>query len=220
MNRRRLLLALGLLGLSCTPQPRSDYHYTIPHPGPALMGKVRGGYELKNRWVRLVIDDQTGDVSYWGAADGDQNLLGNEGVRACLSAAPDTAPTGHVEKRDDQTWQYVGEDADRIRWRKIYSLDGESIYATFLVENMAEEPRNATVVVRFDLRAEQVAGDDLLLAGPTDVAPVVIQGYRESHGDPNYQVDRPTLRSDTQTLKPDERVSFTTEWKIDHPRME
>src|SRR5689334_702312 len=121
---RRLFLCLAILicsaaGCKTNDTGRAGGSYPAPWPnetgpaGPTLMARVEGGgYELKNRWVRAVIDDRSGDVTYWGAADGRRNLLMQPGVIVRLDGAPDLVPDGYVEKRDDQTWQFLGKDPD------------------------------------------------------------------------------------------------------------
>src|SRR5690606_31887603 len=106
--------------------------------GPTTLARVSGGYELRNRLIRVVIDETHGDVLYWGAPDGSQNLVASPGSAVAVRGAdhPTGSTQGYIEKRDDQTWQYIGEDATgQVGWRKIYCLDGHSLLATYIVQN-------------------------------------------------------------------------------------
>ncbi len=176
------------------------------------MSRVEGGYELRNRWVRAVVDDCSGDVTYWGAADGQRNLLMPPGILLRLDGSPDVVPDGYVEKRDDQTWQFLGKDSADIGWRKIYCLEGESLFVSCLLQNLRGEPRTVRIVMLPNFAAMRMTNRRSdLLEGRNAFGQVRMQTFNltQSGDDP---ADR--LVSDEHTLKPQERISFTTEWRL------
>jgi hypothetical protein len=154
---RRLLLLVAPLILPmlvcCAAQSRdaSRDAAVVDVPGPTMQAKVAGGYELKNRRLRVLLDPHTGDVIFFGerspadvdiAASTTQPSPGTEsdaiGSGRFQTLLNGVAPAldGYVEARDDQTWEFLGDDPQsHTRWRKIYCLDGDRLMASFLVDN-------------------------------------------------------------------------------------
>jgi hypothetical protein len=215
MRRTRWVLTLvwfALCSTSCAKKPVIEAEPRRAITGPAVLAKVQGGYELRNRWQRVVIDEQSGDVAFWGPVGSDRNLLLQPGIIARLEDAPDTTIAGYVEKRDDQTWQYIGEDSDGVGWRKIYCLEEESLYVTYIVQNLRKEPRTLRIALRPNFAGMRMSqpGPDTL-AGRNAFGEVSLLAFnvtRQPATQPSY------LLSDEHTLKPGERISFTTEWRL------
>lgn len=220
-----VLIAAGGLGLmGCQSHGGSSWSiprdaYDVPLPGPTLMSKVPGGYELRNRWTRVVIDEKTGDILFWAPAGATRNLLPHEGIEALPDQPLDQKPDGYVEARDEQTWQYLGEDASHIAWRKIYSLDGRALHASFLMQNnttqtlSAIEPRlwAEFASLRIDTH------DGQLFEGSTSTTAVRVRAFVERSG-PASATLPVILVGDKQPLKPGQRISLTTEWELDTDR--
>ncbi len=184
-------------------------------PGPTVMARVADGYELRNRDVRVVIDAATGDVVTWGTPDQQRNTAaGRRGVYAAAAGRPDVAPAGYVEKRDDQTWQYYGTDADGLVWRKVYNLDHDSLLVSFIVQNDRPTPVTVTVQVRGDLTGLRVtAHDPEQFTGTGGYGTVGLHGWNLTHGQPPPPL--PVLiQSDPLPLRPGERQGYTTEWRL------
>ena len=119
-------------------QPISTTFDPARIPGPTRLAKVAEGYELTNTLYRVVIDDQTGNVIYWGFIDQSRNMVFHRGIYATLTNLPDAVMhNGYIEKRDEQTWQFFGEDDNHISWRKIYCLDGR--FACWSASIIAEQ---------------------------------------------------------------------------------
>ena len=175
------------------------------------MVRVSGGYELRNRSVRVVIDDATGDVVFWGPP-GRNAVAGRRGIHSVIVGQPDAAATGSVEKRDDQTWQFYGADANGVTWRKVYNLDHDSLLVSYLIRNDRNEPVTATVAVVGELGDVRVTAHDaeqFTAVGP--VGTVSLHGFNAAHGGPPPAA---LIRSDAFPLKPGERQSYTTEWRL------
>ncbi len=212
--RTGVILLLASLNFSCANRGES-YNYSLP--GPTLLARVSGGYELKNRLVRLVIDDQSGNVAYWGSSDGQNNALGSAGIAARLAGVKDAPLQGAIEKRDEETWQYLGEDANKLRWRKIYCLSGRSVFVTCLVENLSDQPVDARVELVADLAHFVTATRQSdLLEGRGPAGDLRMQSFTEHHDPVEGRV---TLHSDRRTLAARERFSFTMEWFLDRPAL-
>jgi hypothetical protein len=223
---RRICILLPLaLAPACAEKPDLSMaeRFDPQRTGPTTLARVAGGYELRNRLVRVVIDSSTGDVVYWGSTDGSTNLLASVGsasaVRGIDSAGG--AATGYVEKRDDQTWQYIGDDPGRrIRWRKIFCLDGHSLLATYIVENQGTTRLDGLVALRIPLAegaTARIAQPDLYqITAP--LGDVELRGFRERPYDRYFDDPVATLLSDSFQLRPGERFSFTTEWRME-PRL-
>jgi hypothetical protein len=220
------------------PQATKTNPYQLDLPGPTLASREASGYELKNRHVSVVIGDKTGDVVYWGSIDGSQNAALWAGDSSRLPAlrvfidqivAPSTEPAtqpvmalpgafelsnsdGYVEARDDQTWQYLGEDIEhQIGWRKIYCLDGDHLNVSMLVQNRRKVP----VTIQLALGDSAVPPKRAWVSSEifeTEAYQFILhlQAYNEFHG----VAARPPyfLLSDVHTLKPDERISWTMQW--------
>lgn len=215
-----LLLHLAFVLGCATDDPLSmAERFDLPRTGPTTMARVAGGYELKNRQVRVLIDDTTGDVRYWGDAEGERNLLEAAGAVARLDGM-DTPSAGYIEKRDDQTWQYLGEDAfNQVTWRKIYCLEGSSLLVTYIVQNSGIEPLRSSIVLEVALSERsrpRIAQPDLHEVD-TELGRLILRGFRESPFEGHVWSPQPAvarLVSDTFSIRPVERFSFTTEWRV------
>jgi hypothetical protein len=234
-----MIVMLAGLCWSCStpkPEPAAATASPLDLPGPTLMTKVADGYELMNRHIRLVIDEKTGDAIHWGSADGSIDVLHGRPMRSWLSDSGVATPDGYVEKRDDQTWQYIGEDKPSgIGWRRTYCLDGEHAYVTFLIQN--QRPGEVTTAIG-------LLPTDPPSFGPGDVVwqpdqyeattspvaggvGVTLRAFNERH--PSSWAElfgeaatrpavSPLIVSDLHHLKPGERISWTMDWSIDIPQ--
>ncbi len=213
--------AAGLIATTvcCAPPPRPPDAFEIDLPGPALMEKADGGYELKNRHIRLVIDGHSGDASYFGVAEGGGSALGPAGLAAVRFSQAGGAD-GYVEKRDEQTWQFYGRDAEGAIWRKIYCMEGDCVFVTYLIENQSGAGLEDHVLLWVDLdRPTYSVRLPALLEAQTPAGRLTMRGFVQQHdlspttaSATRRAVD--SMRGDTFTLKPGERASFTMEWKL------
>ncbi len=213
------LMMLTLTATSCASDDLSMARgFDLPTTGPTRMNRVPGGYELINRQVRVVIDERHGHLVYWGSVDGRQNLLDQQGVEIHLVDVKSSLPEGYIEKRDDQTWQYIGDDPQAgVRWRRIYCLEGLSLLATFIVQNTADQPLDTLMLVRAHLAEpgpRRIQHADLFTM-QSPLGMVSIRGFREHPFTGTYDQPSATLLSDRFQLQPGERYSFTTEWRLD-----
>src|ERR1700744_5078587 len=127
MGFMKIIATLFMLGLlsACAAQKPETYAYDLP--GPTKAERIPSGYSLQNKHLQVVIDSVSGDVVYFGKPDQKLNLL-DQPVRIVND--------GYVEARDEQTWQYMGEDAkNHFTWRKIYCLDGDHLNISILCKN-------------------------------------------------------------------------------------
>lgn len=197
------------------PPPPAATDEINPLAGPTLMRKVSGGYELKNRHVRAVIDDQTGDLIYWGRSITDRNLVLRPGITASLTGQPDATMQGYIEKRDDQTWQFIGEDSNKICWRKIYCLEGDSLLISILIQNQRTEPLETTIQFQAPFAGVRILRHERdQFEALTGFGTIHLQAYNEFPASTPAQALPVVLLSDPHTLRPQERISFTTEWKL------
>lgn len=196
-------VALITVTFSCAPRHTESFDFH--NPGPTLLSKDPAGYVLRNRDIRVVIGEESGDVSYWGSTDGKHNLLAAAGARASIEGEPSAPTAGYLEKRDEETWQYLGEAKGAFAWRKIYCLHGNSLYVSYLVENLHDQPLDLVLTVRADW--------------PTSADQ---PGTRVEHGSASMELFEVTpagpstgslLRSEPRPTKPHERANFTSEWK-------
>jgi hypothetical protein len=185
--------------------------------GPTVMSKVDGGYQLINRRFRVVISDQTGDVIFWGYVDQARNTVFHRGIFTSLTGLPDAPIHGYIEKRDDQTWQFYGDDDNHITWRKIYCLEGDSLLVSILITNNrpGPDPLVTAIQIKGDLISLNIAHHDPeLFTGRGGYGGVTLQGFNE-YPAPTSQPALPTLiQSDTFHLKPQERQGYTSQWKL------
>jgi hypothetical protein len=184
--------------------------------GPTMMAKVATGYELTNRLFRVTVSEQTGDVIFWGHADSNQNLLQGRGIYTSLTNLPEARPRGgYIQKRDDNTWAFYGEDDNHIIWRKIYCLDGDSLLVSIQIQNNRPEVLTAVEQLNGDVPGLHITHHDPeLLQGYTAHIAISLRGYNELPA-PTSQPTMPTLIcSDTFHLKPQERQSYTSQWKL------
>lgn len=197
------------------PPAARDELEVNPSAGPTLMRKVAGGYELKNRHIRAVISDETGDLTYWGRAGTDRNLLLRPGATAQLAGLPQPSMQGYIEKRDDQTWQFIGDDSNHIGWRKIYCLEGDSLLISILVQNHHNQPLEATIEFLAPFAGVRIVQHERdQFEGRTGLGVIHLQAYNEFPSTAPASPLPVVLTSDPHTLKPQERISFTTEWKL------
>jgi len=210
-----------LMSLSCAqqPNPQPASRFDVHVYGPTELAKVDSGYELKNRIVRAVISENRGDVIYWGSASGKNNLLLQDGIFVGVDSRP-VSSSGYIEKRDDQTWQYIGEDADQFIWRKIYCLEGDNLFVTYILHNRSEETREVRMFVRGQFNSMRIGQrQSALFEARGSRGAVRMQAFNERI-DPFEPPALPVLLvSDARELKPDERISFTTQWTLALPNI-
>lgn len=214
-------LMLAALSISCAPKQKPlpagqfDQHLY----GPTELSKVENGYELKNRVVRAVISETSGNVTYWGSASGGNNLLLPGGIFASVDSRPSSS-VGYIEKRDDETWQYFGDDADGFTWRKIYCLQGDNLFVTYILQNRSKETREVRMNVRGEFNSMKILDRTSdRFEGRSRRGTVTMRAFNEKI-DPFEPPPLPVLLvSDTRSLKPDERISFTTQWTVILPDM-
>lgn len=196
------------------------------------MSKAAGGYELKNRHVRAVIDENSGDLISWGSADGSTDVLHHSPIGVWLENIGPAHASGYVEKRDDQTWQFMGEDAAAgIGWRRIYCLEGDRLYVTYLIQNLQKVPLTTVLALTPPQPPAFSAGDHDWSADAFDATTLTepfigahFRAYNEHHNvtyaaffpaglQPTPLASAiPFLFSDRHTLKPGERISWTMQW--------
>ena len=182
------------------------------------MSRVPAGYQLANRAVRVVIDGQTGDVVEWAAVGQVRNTAaGRRGIHPVAAGLPDVPAVGSVEARDEQTWQYVGADANGLTWRKIYNLEHDALLVSYVVRNDHSQPVVVTVQVVGDLIALRVTEHTAeQFAGVGVLGTVSLHGWDVAHAGPPPPLPI-LIQSDTFPLKPGERQGYTTEWRLTPP---
>ena len=179
------------------------------------MSRVAGGYELKNRQYRVVISDQTGDVIFWGYVGQDRNMVFHQGIYATLTVLPDVSPHMMAQARDEQTWEFYGEDDNHIIWRKVYCMEKDALLVSILILNNRPETLVTAVQINGDLLSVRIIHHDPeqfdAIGGYGSVS---LHGYNEFHA-PTSQPALPTLiQSDTFHLKPQERQGYTSVWRL------
>jgi hypothetical protein len=222
-----MLLAMGCHGpatpqsttqeSSISPTGGDEMVEINPLAGPTLMRKVAGGYELKNRHIRAVVADDTGNLIYWGRAGTDRNLLMKPGASVQLAGISAVPMKGYIEKRDDQTWQFIGEDDQNVGWRKIYCLEGDSLLISILVKNQRDVPLDATIEFQAPFAGVRIVrrANDAYEA-LTGFGAIHLQAYNEFPATAPAVALPVVLVSDPHTLQPQQRISFTTEWKLEN----
>jgi hypothetical protein len=197
------------------PQPISTTFDSDHTPGPTNMARVAGGYELTNKLYRVLISDQTGDVTFWGYRDGARNLTFHRGIYTTLTALPDSPIHGYIEKRDEQTWQFFGEDDNHIIWRKIYCLEYDSLFVSVIILNNRPDPLQTAIQINGELISPRITHHDPeLFTGQGGYAAVSLRGYNEFPAPTSQPVLPTMIQSDTFHLKPQERQGYTSQWKI------
>ena len=211
---RSIVLCCVILIAGCAAPQKPTASPSVPVDyGPTLMKKVPGGYELANRKLRLVIDEKTGDVTYFGTPDGTRNLLTPPGITMQLARQPEAKPEGYVEKRDDQTWQYLGDTVTGVRWRKIYCLNYDAVDVTCLVENRTRDAIDTAIAVRASFAGGEMVSTGADAADLT-VGQVHISLRAFNEGKPP-KPDWAALIGDSKTLQPNERIGITMEWRAE-----
>jgi hypothetical protein len=223
-----VVLTASILAGCAAPQPKpaavtqpvvpvvaQPIQTTSEMPSPTVKSRVPGGYELLNNQFRIVISDQTGDVTFWGYADKARNICYQRGLYTTLGSLPDVPPKGYVEARDEDTWQFIGEDANHITWRKIYSLQKDVLLVSIMIQNNRPSPLDTTVCLNGDLPDLRIVQHDTEhFQAFGGYGTVLIEGWNEFHN-PTSQPTLPTLvQSDTFHLKVGERQSYTTAWML------
>ncbi len=218
MNPRLCLICvLCLIGLSACasaepPLPPLDL------PGPTLASRTLRGYELRNRHVVITIDPNSGDVISWkltGLTTGfEASLLIEVDVRAASVAATTQSArsVGYIEARDDQTWQYIGDDAaNGLRWRRIYCLDGDRLNVSSIVQNLRKEPITITQFLHGTMNPPGISTGAEQFTATNQMVSVSLHAYNEFHDQPARS--GAWLCSDTLKLQPGERISWTMTWE-------
>lgn len=192
-----------------------DTDFNPAAAGPTVMSRVPGGYELINSQFRVVISEQTGDVIYWGYADKIRNVVSQRGIYTTLSALPETPVKGYVEQRDDDSWQFMGDDENHITWRKIYRLDKDHLDVSIMIQNNRPDPLDTAININGDLPgATFMHRDPELLQAFGKYGVITLEGWNVTHS-PATQPVLPTLvQSDVLHLKPQERQSYTSMWML------
>jgi hypothetical protein len=210
---RWFVISVLLTGCAAPPTPTTPPSAAGEY-GPTEMKKVQGGYELANRKLRLVIDEKTGHVTYFGSAQSHRNLLLEPGIIAVLPGKRGSEPPdGYVEKRDDQTWQYIGDTLTGVRWRKVYCLEHGSAYVTMLVENRTRHPLDTAIALRARFDGGQTVTERAdLHEYQIGSIKVRLQAFNEAKPE---RPDWATLIGDSRTLAPGERIGVTMEWKVE-----
>lgn len=216
-----LLLIVSIL-TACAPQPTLVSTSDPIAAGATDRDKDSLGYTLRNDLLQITINPATGDVAYFGAPTGKDAFLaaptGGDLLTTRITGHESTATAGYVESRDEETWQYIGEDS-LLRWRKIYSLQHDHIVATFLVQNISDQSITFDLILSGSPAAGWVAastGPDLttLKRENREAADQSLQfrGFVIHPDAARPLTGNQLLRSDNFTLQPQERISFTTEW--------
>ena len=213
------LCLLAVLAGGCrTPRPSKSPTPAIvnnPVRSPAEMGRGKGGvYTLSNEHLGLIIDPRTGDVQSLSYRDTGRNLLYQRGLFVSFSSLAISPAVGHVEKRDDQTWQYYGEDSNHLIWRKIYNLEDDQLFVSYMVQNNTGAEVAGKVQVVADLPSMRVLEHDAeQFSGQSEFASIKLHAFNEFRS-----TTRPALpvllESDEFHLKPLERQSLTTQWTL------
>lgn len=193
MIRLTMLSVAVLILAACTATP-------IPPSaqvafGPTTKSKDSTGYVLRNRKLAVKIDEQTAAAILWPEYPMN-TLVRPDRVVPSFSSQSDSSPIhGYVESRDEETWQYFGQSADGIiGWRIVYNLYLDSLNVSYIVQNNSKEPITGHVVL-------------------PSVEHVAVQPFNENSS-LNAPVADGSIRSDEHTLKPGERISFTTRWTL------
>jgi hypothetical protein len=186
-----------------------------PASGPTVMSRVAGGYELSNRLFRVVMSDQTGDVTFWGYVGENRNMVFHRGIYTGLTTLPDSPPHMMAQARDEQTWEFYGEDANHIVWRKAYCLEYDRLLVSILILNNRPAAIDTAIQINGDLPSMRITHHDpeqFNAAG--GYGTISLHGYNEFHS-PTSQPALPTLiQSDTFHLKPQERQGYTSMWML------
>ncbi len=183
--------------------------------GPTAMSHVPGGYELINRQFRAVISEQTGDVIYWGYADKVRNVVQQRGIYTTLSTLPDVPAKGSVEQRDEDTWQFMGDDDNHITWRKIYRLAEDRLEVSIMIQNNRKDPLDTAIRINGDLPGVHAMNQNPeLFKAFGDYGVITLEGWNVVHT-PNTVTLLPLLlQSDLLHLAPGERNSYTSMWML------
>jgi len=206
MTRLSPLAFVALAAFGCSA--RSGQTPGVPRelPGPTSLSRSAAGYVLANRHVRVVVDGRTGDVVSWGRVGGSParvsaglwgwaGRLGRDGVLAS------NVTDAHAEQRDEQTWQFIGTDAvHNIGWRKIYVLEGDAVFASYLVQNLRTDGSITCGV--------------LLTTDPPTVAQQIHAFNDTQNLSPPVGLSG-AVAGDVKTLKPGERLDLTTTWQTE-----
>lgn len=189
MIQRVLCCLLLLVLISCESAPIEPVQAQY---GPTKMAKSPLGYRLTNRGLKAEINQVTGSTSLVKLTDAEAA----EALTPSFSPMAESSPTaGYVESRDEETWQYIGQNKDgRLGWRIVYNLYYDGLNVTYIVQNNTNLPLTGHV--------------QLPAAGR-----VQIQPFNESAELNSHNADG-SVRSDERTLQPNERLNFATRWTL------
>jgi hypothetical protein len=193
------------------------------------MSRAADGYVLSNRRIRVVVDPDRGDVLFFGMADGSRDALAGARLSIACSATdgttPTTGPAGFLQARDEQTWEYIGEDqalgSGTVRWRKLYTLDANRLLVSFVLENRGQKPLDGTMVLRAigpNVPGHVSENGDVFIE---DVPPTTHSGARRIsiqikayNLSPQPAPASPgLLQSDPFILAPGQRIAWTQVWR-------
>jgi len=193
MIRLILLSAAVLMLAACTSSPipqsaQSEY-------GPTTRRNSPQGYLLSNRQLGVSIDGFSGAARLYRLGSDSDFDAADVIIPKFARVDPCLPVQGYVEARDDESWQYIGQSGDgRLGWRIVYTLDVDALNVSYIVQNKS----------------------DALLVGYV-VLPAVqhtmLQPFNEDNN-LNAPAADGSIRSDEHTLKPGERISFTTRWTL------
>jgi hypothetical protein len=210
MNTRVPLLALTLLATSCTPHPPATSQPTT-QPAPSNSDPNA----LQSLHVRLEVNPDTGDVTYFGWYDGRRNLLGPAGVTTAIVGNAPPELRGQLKKPSPAQLVYTGIDQNQILWTKRYRLaDDHTVAVSLTIQNRGDRAFDAILYALADLPDATITGDnrDQLIRSPVAAA--------HFHADvanphfPGEQMNPSALRSDSKHLDPGDSMTFNMTWQL------
>jgi hypothetical protein len=214
----RLLPILLLTGLSCVGPSSSTTSTSRPANG-AAPGASPGINTLQSLHLRLTLNPQTGDVTYFGWYDGRRNLLGSNGITTAIVGAEPPELTGELQRVSDHELVFRGIDQNRIVWVKRYQLIGDdSVQVTHRITSRRDEPFPAIIYSLADLPDATITGDNRDQRIRTPAANARFHAEIENPHFPGEQMNPYALRSDSRTLEPGDSMEFKMTWQLEPAR--